>query len=329
MRTSTVLESRRTGARKQFGFAALLLITALTLFAGRASAYSQVVAFGDSLSDNGNFFALTGAPGAPYFNGRFSNGPVWVETLAGSLGVGLDDRAVGGATTGTVNVNGVGGGITDQFGAYLAGTVDTNALHTVWGGANDFLSLGPTDDPLVASANAVNNIKAGVGDLLDAGVPGKNILVLNLPDLGKTPRSLASPDGGFGATVLSGIFNGQLAFNLEQEFPGSGIRTLDVFTLLNDVLGPPAGLGLTNTTESCFVPDDPDTPADEFFLCDGGSGPGMPPTGYAFWDGIHPTNTLHNELAAIAYAQVVPVPAAVWLFGSAIGLLGFARRRVA
>jgi len=323
MRTSTALASRRNGARTQFGFAALLLITALTLFAGRASAYSQIVAFGDSLSDNGNFFALTGQPGAPYFNGRFSNGPVWVETLASGLGIGLDDRAVGGATTGTVNVNGVGGGMTDQFGAYLAGTVDTNALHTVWGGANDFLSLGPTDDPLVALSAAVQNILGGVTGLLAANVPAENILVLNLPDLGITPRSLQSPDGGTGATVISGIFNGQLAFNLANNFPGVG--TLDVFTLLNDILANPAAIGLTNTTESCFIPDDPMTPADEFFLCDGGSGPGVAPTGYAFWDGIHPTNALHNELAA----AVIPVPAAVWLFGSAIGLLGFARRKVA
>lgn len=318
MRTSKVLASRHAGARSRFGLATLLLITAFALFAGRANAYSQIVAFGDSLSDDGNFFALTGQPPAPYFNGRFSNGPVWVETLAGNLGVGLDDRAVGGAATGTTNVNGVGGGITDQFNAYLGGTVDTNALHTVWGGANDFLSLGPTDDPLVALSSAVTNILNGVGGLLAAGVPGQNILVLNLPDLGITPRSLGSPDGGTGATVISGIFNGQLTFNLANVFPGSGIMELDVFTLLNDILANPASIGLTNTTEACFDADALPAPT----LCGN-------PAQYAFWDSIHPTNTLHNELAAAAFTQVIPIPAAVWLFGSAIGLLGFARRRIA
>jgi outer membrane lipase/esterase len=44
--------------------------------------YGRVVAFGDSLSDNGNLFANTGVPQAPYFNGRFSTGPTFIELLA-------------------------------------------------------------------------------------------------------------------------------------------------------------------------------------------------------------------------------------------------------
>ena len=48
---------------------------------------TQIVAFGDSLIDTGNVFAATGQPPAPYYDGRFSNGPVWVEYLAGRLGI--------------------------------------------------------------------------------------------------------------------------------------------------------------------------------------------------------------------------------------------------
>ena len=40
--------------------------------------------FGDSLSDTGNVFLAAGAGAPPvYFNGRFSNGPVWHEYLTG------------------------------------------------------------------------------------------------------------------------------------------------------------------------------------------------------------------------------------------------------
>ena len=53
----------------------------------------QMVVFGDSLSDNGNLYAITSAvhrvidavpiiPDEPYYQGRFSNGPVWNEYLA-------------------------------------------------------------------------------------------------------------------------------------------------------------------------------------------------------------------------------------------------------
>ena len=63
-------------------------LAALAASAG-AQAYSNLYIFGDSLSDTGNIFALTGGatPAAPYFAGRFSDGPVWAETLATSLGL--------------------------------------------------------------------------------------------------------------------------------------------------------------------------------------------------------------------------------------------------
>ena len=60
---------------------------------GRAPFHDMIV-FGDSLSDSaGNLFALSNdvePPSPPYDNGRFSDGPLWVETLAGFLGLTLD-----------------------------------------------------------------------------------------------------------------------------------------------------------------------------------------------------------------------------------------------
>ena len=41
-----------------------------------------------------------------------------------------------------------------------------------------------------------------------------------------------------------------------------------------------------------------------------------------------PTSTAYQTYT-MNFAQVVPVPAAVWLFGSALGLMGFARRKAA
>ena len=80
----------------------------LVLFTGPASAFSALYAFGDSLTDTGNvYLAAPGVPLAPYYNGRFSNGPLWVEGLANNLGLSINpsvgggtNYAFGGAVTG-------------------------------------------------------------------------------------------------------------------------------------------------------------------------------------------------------------------------------------
>ena len=61
---------------------------------------SQVISFGDSLSDTGNLFELTSGAIPPeplYFDGRTTNGPVWVELLSIDLGVTLNNYAYSGA----------------------------------------------------------------------------------------------------------------------------------------------------------------------------------------------------------------------------------------
>src|SRR5688500_6196062 len=52
--------------------------------------FTNQYSFGDSLSDSGNIFAATSAlgipePRPPYFQGRFSNGPVFTELLGNTL----------------------------------------------------------------------------------------------------------------------------------------------------------------------------------------------------------------------------------------------------
>jgi phospholipase/lecithinase/hemolysin len=74
--------------------------------------FTKLYVFGDSLSDDGNVYTLTGGsfPPSPPYAQHFSNGPVAVDQLAGHLGIGLTpfatggtNYAVGGATTGTEN----------------------------------------------------------------------------------------------------------------------------------------------------------------------------------------------------------------------------------
>jgi outer membrane lipase/esterase len=61
---------------------ALCLFALLSVATAQNRTFTNQYSFGDSLSDSGNLFAATsalgaGTPGAPYFQGRFSNGRVF------------------------------------------------------------------------------------------------------------------------------------------------------------------------------------------------------------------------------------------------------------
>jgi phospholipase/lecithinase/hemolysin len=116
--------------------------------------YSALYVFGDSNSDTGNYYALTGfPPSPPYANGRLSNGPMAVEFLAQGLGIGPADfhnYAVAGAFSGYGNIQSLpivaATGMLNQYEHYVntilaGGPADPDALYMLWGGANEFNKL--------------------------------------------------------------------------------------------------------------------------------------------------------------------------------------------
>lgn len=291
------------------------LVLLLNGFSVTASAsFSNLVVFGDSLSDTGNVYTQTGGfiPQAPYDNGRFSNGPVYVEVLAQHLSLdvtntlsGGDNYAWGGATI-------VPGSSTpsleQQYSTYMSdvsGVADPNALYVVYGGGNDLFG----SSTVAEAEQAANSLLAIIANLVGAGA--QNVLVPNLPDLGATPNLLGSAD----ATNRSMHFNATLASGLGG-VSGASIHLLDVFSILNDIVADGAGLGFSNVTEACYTG-----------TLSGGGATCSNPDSYVFWDDIHPTAAAHKILGDRAFAAVVPVPAAGWLLASALLVLVNARRR--
>lgn len=298
------------------------------LWFGAASAaslapISQVISFGDSLTDSGNLFGLTGGalpPEPQYFAGRFTNGPVWVELLSIDLGVTLTNYAYGGAQTGSGNVNGAFPGLVEQIDAFeadLGGSpADSSALYTLWIGANNFCQtcfIPGVDDPEEFVAKGVTETVTAIGRLLAAGA--QKILVLNLPDLGLTPRGRASGIAPALSQVTDG-WNAALAANLPAV---PGLRTIDTAEFLRQIAADPASFGFSNIEEACLLVGCNQQTLD----------PALDPDGFLFWDEIHPTRVTHALLADIAYETVlVPIPPAILLFGTALGLLGGMRRRL-
>jgi len=148
---------------------AWIVVLALTTLGTslQAGDITGIVAFGDSLSDTGNTYLAIGyPPSPPYYQGHYSNGPIWLEYLAGQLGVaaptpsqaGGTDNAWGGAETGNGTSFMGTPNIGSQISTYLtSNTLSSTQLVTIWGGANDFLNGGQTD-PTVPVANLATEI---------------------------------------------------------------------------------------------------------------------------------------------------------------------------
>lgn len=308
--------------------ARLGLLAAAGLMAQGALAASQIVAFGDSLVDNGNIVDRLGVtfPSAPYYQGRFSNGPVAVEYMATQLGLTLDDRAFGGAYSGTGNrladnnptrLSAIADtGTAQQINAYIqekGGAVDSQALYYIWAGGNDFFTNpGPATVSLT-----IGNLAADVSALYAAGA--RNFFIPNLPDLSTTAVALQQ-DAAYqaGARQLTQFFNANLAntlSGLEGRLSGVDIQVYDAYSFLTTLRNGYAAQGF-NVTSPCLVTGA--TPS----LC---GNPGQ----YYLWDNVHPTAGVHQAIGSAMAAAAAPVPEPEqWaLTFTGLAVVGFMRRR--
>ena len=249
--------------------------------------FSEMLVFGDSLSDVGNVHQLTWGlypESPPYYQGRFSNGPVWSEITAERLGLGALSASLSGGTCyaygGAETGYGWSSTFTPNLGSQIAthlggGQVREDQLIVVWGGANDFLGGGQTD-PAVPVGNLVEHVTT----LAAAG--GEVFLVPNLPPLGKTPAHRGQASEAV-MDQLSIQFNALLAAEMDALAASLAITVLqmDVQAMLEEVLARPAAFGFANVTDPALVGDTPAPNAEE----------------YLFWDGVHPTGGGHDLLA--------------------------------
>ena len=280
----------------------------------KASSFSQIIAFGDSLVDTGNAFAQTGIPPAPYFEGHFSNGPIWTEQLAAELGIPQTSLGFGGALSDESGLLLFGGGPVAPVPGTLAQvntfvsdpmiSVDPDALYVIWAGANDYL-FGEQTDPLTP----VGNINTAVTTLSGAGA--ENFLLVNLPNLGELPLLdlINAPSAQIdGLNTLSALHNQALADTASMlNLPGTiNVDLLDVNSLFASVLA--GELGFANTTDACTLS----------LACVGDP---IVQSTYLFWDEVHPTTTGHRIVANAALTQVNHVPEPSMILGIVL-LLG-------
>lgn len=304
--------------------------------------YSALYVFGDSLSDSGNNFVATGfqtgpnptsatfIPSLPYTPSvpgslpTYSNGPTWVRSFAAGLGLsafaapslsGGGNYAYGGATTSTAAPPApFPPSLQAQVGSHLAAspTNTASALYVIAGGGNDARAVasipgGPTPtDVLNAATRYASTTLQLVNQLKGAGA--QNIIVWNVPDLGKTPAAGSGVGpGAAGASQIASTFNSFLSGALA----GSGATIFDTYGRINAIVSNPGAFGFSNVTQAC-----------------GFAGNGCNAATALFWDGIHPTafaqSVFANQMLAVA---AVPEPATYALFALGMAAVGVAASR--
>lgn len=315
-----------------------VVFSLLLPFKANAAIFSNLFVFGDSLSDTGNVFNVSNGlipPDPPYSNGRFSNGPNWIDYLAEDLGLEVNpitgnvnpsegiNFSFGGATTGKNNtvaldfpqLQGLPGlqgetgeiGEIELFQGFLQQTqqsADPNALYIVWIGGNDYLPTEGTFVPFTDPTVPIDNISKAVNSL--AAVGAKNIMLVNLLDLGKAPLALEIdaqiPGTSAALTAIAQAHNAALN-DLEQSLdPDINLISFDVNSLFNSVIDNPGQFGLNDVTNPCLVSIDPS------IVCSN-------PDEFLFWDFSHPTTKGHQLIANAALEAIKPVPEPVSAFG--------------
>jgi phospholipase/lecithinase/hemolysin len=278
--------------------------------AGDPKKVSGLVVFGDSNVDMGladpdgdsayhyiGDFAGLLAP--PNVDGRACNGPVVVEYAAESLGVPLSNYAVGGATTGTLNVIALLApgafeaaettGVLNQLAKFeeslVHGRADKRAVYIVWAGSNDLLlaSVNPAVFPAPALVDqAIANIDYTVNRLAELGA--RKILVAT-----RTTR----PDLYSEDNINGVLFNSALRVEVEalQNSLKANVQIFEAFDYVTDMMYNPEDYGFTNTTDLCF--DAPECNSDPEVAA-----------GYVAWDAPHKTTRVHEILSEIMVDQI-------------------------
>jgi outer membrane lipase/esterase len=296
--------------------------------------YSDLYVFGDSLSDVGRAFALSGGEiplTPPYFQGQFTGpgGPVWAEIVGDRFeaeGKPVRNYAIGGTEALGTDFSSRPPPLAAQLAEFtfdrITGSVTPGPkpLAAFWVGANDIfgaLSGGTGETVARLAASAVTTAAASLAPL---GV--EDFIFLTLGDLSLAPR-FAGTALAPAAKAASEAYDARLRRGARLlPFFGLDGEIIDAGGLLESAVADPAAFGFTNVTDPCVVPSGavvlPNCTTTDTLL---------------WWDPVHPNSRAHEAIAGVVLDEIggvahVPLPATLPLAIGALGVLwGVSRRR--
>lgn len=313
-----------------------------------ANQISQLFVFGDSMVDDGNLFELTNGQAPPqelgYFQGRYSNGKVFVESLPQELkkkGYGkstlnynsANNYAIAGAGTDYNYFLENEMGLDDQINHFLADqsfsssqsiattstvpSIDPDALYLIAAGSNDYLPDEENNFSFDVET-VVNNISQSITQLANAGA--KNFAITGIADLTLAPSlaGISEEEKEFVQYIsMQHNLTLQTALQTLEQQQEIDITFLDLNTILQKSLK-----NFANTTDACLN-------LETTSQCSN-------PNQYLFWDSDHLTSYAHKILAEQSVESYrekngqgasIPEPQAVFGLLAVTGLSLLLRRK--
>ncbi|MGE9294898.1 MAG: SGNH/GDSL hydrolase family protein [Puniceicoccales bacterium] len=231
-------------------------------------------------------------------------------------------------------------------------SIDDSDVVFLWSGANDYFLYNAATSPIGKLASFfknfdgdTNNLPADLGTTtaqaqLDnvnrlispvesGGLGVTNLMVMNLPDLSKTPAAINGEFNNF--SLQPGDFTEQFNTTLEAGIAainalGVNISFIDIEEALNNIIEDPAGYGFD--VSLLYGGDGEYDPQSVFHNLEGEyntiAGIDDYHNGFAswlFWDHVHPTQAAHRALSNYIFANaVVPEPRDYALIAGVLGL---------
>lgn len=315
--------------KKNFKAIVAIFLTCIFVFGGgifllnkqkASEKFTQVFAFGDSYSDNGqakkisaqimessnrpdDAFLKPSKEDGLYWEGRYSNGHTAVEVLAENLDVPLVNYATGGATTGEKNYTewmdhlgntGVLGQIEKFENSLKEGKADPDALYFIFASANDYFLFmdyslpGKVED---VADKAVDNINTAIKRLNSLGA--EKFFVVNSSDLSLVPYEITT-NRTESAEAFVKCVNKKLPESIKELQKNSNIKIMmfDLPKISDDIIKNPSKYGLVvlDKEAQSTYPEVKPVNAN--------------PEQYYFWDEWHYTSTVHKILGEKMYDKV-------------------------